>query len=325
MKNQINLRALGNSDLKISPIGLGCWQFSKRANLAGKFWAYLEDEEILDITRISLEGGINWFDTAELYGQGMSEMMLARSLSSLLKKPGDVIIATKWSPVFRTASSIVKTIDKRLDALNPFPIDLYMVHQPISFSTVEKEMASMARLVREKKIRHVGVSNYSAREMRRAWESLQKQGINLLVNQVQYSLLNRKIETNGVLDTAKELGITIIAYSPLMQGLATGKFHDNPELIKSIGFRKYYSMFRPKGLEKSLPVIVLLKKLADKYSVTPSQVALNWLVHFHGDTVVAIPGASKAMHAKENAGAMNFMLSQEDMKLLDAESARFKE
>jgi len=324
MENQITLRSLGKSEIKITPIGLGCWQFSKRGNLAGKFWPSLEDDLIRDIIRISLEGGINWFDTAELYGQGASEKILAKSLVALGKKPGDVLIATKWWPIFRRAMNLIKTIDERLACLSPFPIDLYQVHQPYGFSSEVKEMEAMAKLVQSKKIKYVGVSNFSASKMRSAWETLQKSGINLLSNQVQYSLLKRKIETNGVLETAKELGITIIAYSPLAQGLVTGKFHDNPELLKNIGFRKYSSMFKPKRLEKSRPVTELVKKLAMKYEATPSQVALNWLIHFHGDTVVAIPGATKARHAEENTGAMKFRLSSDDMRLLDEVSAGFK-
>jgi aryl-alcohol dehydrogenase-like predicted oxidoreductase len=184
-------------------------------------------------------------------------------------------------------------------------------------------MEAMAKLVQEKKIKHVGVSNFSAQKMRKAWETLQKHGINLASNQVPYSLLNRKIESNGVLDTAKALGISIIAYSPLAQGLVTGKFHDNPELLKGIGFRKYSSMFKPKGLAKSKPVTDLVKKLALKYGATPSQVALNWLINFHGDFVVAIPGATKAKHAEENCGAMKFGISDEDMKELNRISLGF--
>ena len=324
MENQIKLRALGKSDLKVTPIGLGCWQFSKKANFAGKFWPYLEDDEILDIVRTSLEGGINWFDTAELYGNGESERNLARSLVKLGKKPGEILIATKWWPMFRTASSIVGTIDERLACLKPFPIDLYQVHQPFSFSSEVKEMKAMAQLVRSKKIKYVGVSNFSASKMRRAWETLQKDGINLVSNQVRYNLLDRKIESNGIMDAAKELGITIIAYSPLAQGLVTGKFHDDPKLIANTGYRKYYTGFKSKGLEKSRPVIDLIKKLASKYDVTASQIALNWLIHFHGETVVAIPGATKAKHAEENTGTMKFKLSPEDMKLMDAASAGFK-
>jgi len=324
MENQIAFRNLGKSEVQITPIGLGCWQFSKQGNLAGKFWPSLEDELIRDVVRISLEGGINWFDTAEVYGKGASEKILAKSLVALGKKPGDLFIATKWWPMFRVASNIIKTIDERLAALSPFPIDLYQIHQPWGFSSEIAEMEAMAELVHAKKIKLVGVSNFSAKKMRNAWETLQKSGINLVSNQVQYSLLNRKIETNGVLETAKELGITIIAYSPLAQGLVTGKFHDNPLLLKNIGFRKYSSQFKPKGMEKSRPVAELVKKLAVKYQATPSQVALNWLIHFSGDTVVAIPGATKTSHAAENTGAMKFALLSEDMHLLDEVSKGYK-
>ena len=325
MEQQITLRNLGKSDLKITPIGLGCWQFSKQGNLAGNFWPSLEDELIRDIVRVSLEGGINWFDTAEVYGHGASEKILAKSLSALGQKPGDMIIATKWWPIFRNASSIIKTIDDRLACLSPYPIDLYQVHQPWGFSSEVKEMEAMAALVRSKKVSHVGVSNFPAKMMRSAWKTLQRSGINLVSNQVPYSLLNRKIESNGILDTAKELGITIIAYSPLAQGLVTGKFHDNPELLKNIGFRKYSSLFKPQGMAKSRPVAETVKTLAAKYQVTPSQVALNWLINFHGDMVVAIPGATKVKHAAENTGAMKFRLVPEDLNLLDEVSRGFKD
>jgi aryl-alcohol dehydrogenase-like predicted oxidoreductase len=323
MENHVIYRNLGNSDLRITPIGLGCWQFSKRNNMAGKFWPSLEDDLIQKVVIRSLEGGINWFDTAEVYGKGASEKALAKSLQDLGKKPGEVIIATKWWPMFRMASNIRKTIDERLKALYPYPIDLYQVHQPYGFSSEKEEMKAMAELVKAKKIRYVGVSNFSAQKMRNAWETLQKEGINLVSNQVRYSLLDRKIESNGVLDTAKELGITIIAYSPLAQGLVTGKFHDNPDLLKNIGFRKYSSAFKPKGLEKSKPVVELVKTLAQKYQVTTSQVALNWVINYHWETVVAIPGATKESHAIENAGSMNFRLSHEDLAALHETSKEF--
>ncbi|MDZ7614482.1 MAG: aldo/keto reductase [Flavobacteriaceae bacterium] len=160
--------------------------------------------------------------------------------------------------------------------------------------------------------------------MKSAWEALQKHGIQLVSNQVRYNLLDRKIESNGIMQTAKELGITIIAYSPLAQGLVTGKFHDNPDLLKNIGMRKYSSFFKPAGMKKSRPLVETVRELAIKYGVTPSQVALNWLISFHGETVVAIPGATKESHAKENAGAMTFSLSAEDLSLLDKKSALFR-
>ncbi len=324
MKQKIELRKLGNSDIMISPIGLGCWQFSKGGNWGGKFWPVLEDELIREIVRISLEGGISWFDTAAIYGGGNSEKILSKTLKDLNIKPGGTFIATKWWPMLRTASHIGRSIDQRLACLDPYPIDLYQVHQPWGFSSVEKEMEAMARLVKAGRIRHVGVSNFNAKQMRRAWETLQKHGIKLTSNQVRYSLLDRKIESNGVLDVAKELGITIIAYSPLAQGLVTGKFHDNPELVRTTGYRRHFPQFKPKGLEKSKPLIDLLKSLAEKYNATPSQVALNWLIHYHGDTVVAIPGATKFRHAEENIGAMTFRMSAEDMQKIDQSSRIYR-
>ncbi len=292
--------------------------------MAGKFWPTLEDNLVDSIVKTSLDGGINWFDTAEIYGNGASEKALSKALTDNGEKPGEIMIATKWWPMFRAASSIIKTIDKRIDALNPFPIDLYQVHQPWGFSTVKSEMDAMAELVKEQKIRNVGVSNFSAAQMRSAWEALQKNGITLVSNQVRYNLLDRKIESNGILQTAKELGISIIAYSPLAQGLVTGKFHENPELLKNIGMRKYSSQFKPVGLGKSRPLIKTIQELATKYNVSTSQVALNWLINFHGETVFAIPGATKESHATQNTGTMTFRLADEDLNLLNQKSAVFK-
>jgi len=324
MKQTLPLRPLGKSDLMITPIGLGCWQFSKQKNMAGKFWPNMEDDLIKQMVKISLEGGINWFDTAEIYGNGASEKALAESLKDIGKKPGEIIAATKWWPMFRTASNILKTIDERIAALAPYPIDLYQVHQPWGFSNEKAEMEAMAKLVKEQKIRYVGVSNFSAAQMRSAWEVLQKHGIPLVSNQVRYNLLDRKIESNGILQTAKELGITIIAYSPLAQGLVTGKFHDNPELLKNLGMRKYSSSFKPAGMEKSRQLVKTIQELAIKYGVSASQIALNWLINNHSETVVAIPGATKESHAKENAGAMTFSLVAEDLSFLDKKSALFR-
>jgi len=308
----------------VTPVGLGCWQFSKGKNMAGKFWPALDDDLIEKIVSLSIEGGINWFDTAEVYGGGESEQALAKALKAVGKKPGDVIVATKWWPAFRFASNIRKTINQRIAMLDPYPIDLYQVHQPWSFSGEKSEMAEMAELVNRKLIKSVGVSNFSARKMENAWNTLQKSGIHLASNQVRYSLLDRRIESNGIMDLAKKLGVTIIAFSPLAQGLVTGKFHDNPGLLNNIGLRRYTPQFKPEGLEKSRPVINLVKELAAKYNVTTSQVALNWVIQYNGDTVVAIPGATKESHVKENCGAMSFSLSDEDMARLDKVSLIFK-
>ncbi len=324
MKKTIQLRSLGASDLMVSPLGLGCWQFSKSKGWAGKYWSMMQDDEIMEIVKISIEGGINWFDTAEIYGNGESEQALAWALRALGKTYDDLIIATKWWPAFRTAKSISRTIDARIAALDNYRIDLHQIHQPFSFSSTRSQIGEMAKLVKLGKIRYVGVSNFSAKRMRIAHEELAKHGLSLISNQVIYSLLNRKIETNGVMETAKELGISIIAYSPLAQGLLSGKFHDNPKIIKNLSYRKYLPAFSSRGLAKSRPVIDVLKELATKYDATPSQIALNWVMNFKGDMVVAIPGATKIQQAEENINAMKFKLEQEDLTRLDEISAGYK-
>lgn len=324
MENLTNRRALGQSDLQLSPLGLGCWQFSKGNGMVGKYWPLLSDEEILAIINMSVDGGMNWFDTAEIYGHGESEKVLARSLDALAAQGNamhDLHIATKWWPMFRTARSITDTIGQRVDALGGRMIDLHQVHQPLSLSSVENQMKAMATLVKQGNIRYVGVSNFSANSMRRADQELRKFGLRLVSNQVKYSLLDRRIERNGILDTAKELGIAIIAYSPLEQGLLSGKFHQNPTLIaKSSGPRKYMPKYRTSGLAKSQPLIDLLQSFADKYQRSMSQIALNWTIHYHGDTVFAIPGASKLSHASDNVGAMQFKLTADEMDAISRQS-----
>ncbi len=314
----MKLRSLGSSELQVSPIGLGTWQFSKGQGVGGNFWSVLEDENIIEIVRTSLASGINWFDTAEAYGWGASEKVLASALASLGK---DAVIATKWMPVFRTAGSISRIVEKQLQRLKH--IDLYQVHNPASFSTVEKEMDALARLVEKKKIRYIGVSNFGAKRMRRADARLRKYGLRLVSNQMLYNLLDRNIESNGVLDTAKELGVSIIAYSPLKQGILTGRFHDDPGAVQRlVGYRKYLPAFKPKGLERTRPLIELLKQIAQKHNVIPSQVALARLIS--SETVLAIPGASSPAQAARNAASMEIKLSDEEMHLLDEMSRRCK-
>jgi aryl-alcohol dehydrogenase-like predicted oxidoreductase len=183
-------------------------------------------------------------------------------------------------------------------------------------------MNAMADLVDAGKIRSIGISNYNARQMRKAHEVLLTRGLRLTSNQVRYNLLDRRIETNGVLDTAKELGVTIIGYSPLDSGLLTGKFHKNPELLNSRPFLRRSQLRR--RVDSSRELINALENIAQTHGVTASQVAINWLIHFHGDTVVVIPGATKVRHAEQNVGAMAFTLTDVELSRLDNLSKQFK-
>ena len=143
-------RYLGNTDIEISPIGLGAWQFSEGRGGATGQWAPIVPETTDNIVEAALEGGINWFDTAEIYGGGRSERGLAHGLKTCGKKAGEVVIATKWNPLFRWANSISNTIETRKEALAPYPIDLYQIHFPASFSTIEKQMDALADLIEKK-------------------------------------------------------------------------------------------------------------------------------------------------------------------------------
>lgn len=313
-------RRLGGTDIPVTPIGLGTWQFSEGRGGAMGMWSTVPPEERDAIVRASLGGGVNWFETAELYGFGRSETGLAHALERAGAQDGSVVIATKWNPLLRTAASIPKTIGRRLEHLRPFGIDLHQVHFPASFSSVEREMHAMADLIEAGVIRAAGVSNYSARQMRRAHETLVKRGFVLASNQVKYSILDRRIETNGILSTARELGITVIAYSPLEMGLLTGKFHQDPSALESRPLMRRLRLRR--WVEKSRPLIEVMSGIAREHDVSVSQVALGCLVNFHGETVVAISGASKAKHAAESAHSMELTLTLDEMsRIRDRASA----
>jgi aryl-alcohol dehydrogenase-like predicted oxidoreductase len=261
---------------------------------------------------------VNWFDTAEAYGGGQSETSLARALHAAHIETDQVLIATKWMPALRFATSITQSIDQRLHHLGGFPISLYQFHNPMSFSSVRRQMRGMAHLHREKKIQAVGVSNFNAKRMQQAIDALFDEGFSLTSNQMRFSLLDRSIEKNGVLELARKHHVTIIAYSPLAQGLLTGRFHDQPQLIRSLaGYRKFMPDFRESNIQATQPLIEELKRIAAAHQTTPAQIALSWVIQVYDDLIVAIPGASTAIQAEQNARAMRVKLSRVEMQHLD--------
>jgi aryl-alcohol dehydrogenase-like predicted oxidoreductase len=320
--SSITMRALGKTDVLVTPIGLGMMEFAGGGGLVGAAFPAISQEQKNATVLAGLEGGINWFDTAELYGNGVSESSLAKALKAAGRQDRDVVVATKWWPLFRTARNIPRTITDRIRFLDGYSIGLYMVHQPFGLSSREAEMDAMADLVEAGKIRSVGVSNFNPQQMRRAYTALQRRGLPLAVNQVKYSLLDRRIETNGVLDTARELGITIIAYTPLASGLLSGKYHKNPELLTKKIF--YLRARLQADMEKSRLLIGALEMIAAEHEATATQVALNWLIHSQGDVVVTIPGVTTSSQAAENAGALRFRLSGDEMSRLDELSVSFR-
>ena len=269
-----------------------------------------------EVVKVALDSGINLIDTAEIYGSGYSECAVSRALQNAGISPGNVRISTKWFPMLKRAKSLRKSSKKSTERLAPYPIDLYLVHMPYSVSSIKAQMNEMADLVEAGMIHAVGVSNFKQEQMVEAHDALSERGIPLAVNQVNFSLIKRGIEFNGILESAKELGITIMAYTPLGQGILTGKLHDNPELLDVMP-RMRRNRLR-KNLKKTQALNDLLKSIAAEHEATVAQVALSWTTTFNGDTIIAIPGASKAYQAEQNAKAMEISLSSEQKEAISS-------
>ncbi len=314
-------RKLGQSDLGLSPLGLGVMQFAEgRGGLKGVF-PTVPDKEREQIVREALAGGINWFEVAGLSGGEGGE----RNLAEALKKAGgdqhQVVIAASWSPFLRSAGSLAGEISAAQRDLDPFTIGLLQIPRRWSFSTLETQLNVLADLVDQGLIRGVGVKGFSAGEMRRAQALLARRGIPLASNQVPYNLLNRKIEMDGVLDTARELGAAIIASAPLASGVLTGKFHSHPEILEGIPTVRRRRL--ESQLESSRLVVDTLEQVAASYGSEPARVALSWLIH-QGRDVFALPGASRVEHIRESQGALELELSPDDLSRLNEATRKFR-
>lgn len=299
--------SIGKTDLKVPPLGLGTWQWGDRGT-----WGYGNGYNQSDVEaayRESRKAGITFFDTAEIYGRGVSEMILGPLVRA---ERGEVVVATKFAPLpYRlTARSMPKALDASLKRLGLAQVDLYQVHWPWgSPIKIETLMNALADQVEQGRIRAIGVSNYPERYLRRAHAALAKRGIPLASNQVHYSLLHRRPEQNGVLAACRELDVRIIAYSPLEKGVLTGKYHQGAQVS---GARRNMRSFRAAGLQASAPLIALLTSVGEAHGdKTPGQVALNWLMH---QGALPIPGAKHATQAASNAGALGWSLTDEEFE-----------
>ena len=298
-------RELGKTGIEISPVGIGVMQFAGGKGFFRFMYGGVTQAQMDEIVQVALEGGVNWFDTAEIYGMGRSERGLRQALVNNAVRDDNVHVATKWWPSPRFAGSIARTVGTRMKYLKGYTIDLYQIHWPSSFSPIEAQMDVMAELVEVGKIRSVGISNFDGAQTRQAHAALAKHGLPLASNQVHFCLLDRSIETNGVLDAAKDLEMTIIAYSPLSSGLLSGRFHKDPAALEKVplGRRRRFA----EKLEETRPLIEALEAIAAKYNVTVSQVALNWTVNFHGETVVADSGGQQAVSGEGNCRGAGFL------------------
>lgn len=323
--SQLQTVTLGPKGPKVPALGLGTWSWGDSL-----FWQYGGAYGASDIRaafKASLAAGVNFLDTAEVYGLGKSEELIAQfmqesaSTADELGNGNGVVLATKYMPVpWRfSAQGVADALTASLKRLKVPSVALYQVHWPFDFLMSQKTlMNALADEVEQGRIQTVGVSNYSAKQMREAHSYLAERGVPLAVNQVQYSLLHRKIETNGVLEAAQNLEVTILAYSPLAQGLLTGKYTVGSDL-QPAGARRLDPRFSKKNLQKIEPVLAALQSIGEAHGKTQVQVALNWLIG--KGNVVPIPGAKNAKQAEQNAGALGWEISAVEREQLDNVSA----
>ncbi|GCE25655.1 hypothetical protein KDA_11390 [Dictyobacter alpinus] len=297
-------RQLGATGISVPALGIGTWSWGDTG-----LWGYGKSFTRDDITqayKLCLDNGLNFFDTAEIYGKGESE----RILGECRRQDGrPILIASKFAPLPKRFSSktLLDALDATLERLGVEQIDLYQIHWPYTFLSINGLMDALAEAVRAGKVRAVGVSNYSAKQMQQAHARLARHDIPLASNQVEYSLLHRSPESKGVLEACRELDVALIAYSPLAKGILTGKYRQGKEPLPSFQ-RRLMSNFGRKQQEKMEPLFVAMEAAAQAHDKTFAQVALNWLLSTDAH-IIPIPGAKTIRQAQENAGALGWQLS----------------
>jgi diketogulonate reductase-like aldo/keto reductase len=266
----LEYRKLGKTSEKVSAIGMGTWRLGSTQN---------EKERLRQIEALQrgIELGMNLIDTAEYYADGGAERLVGEAIRD--RSRDDVFIATKVWPTHLHHDDVLEACNRSIQRLGVRQIDLYQVHWPNPRIPIRETMNAMEKLVRDGKVRYIGVSNFSADQTKEAQDVLTKN--ELVSNQVEYSLTERSIE-KGLLPYCEKEGITVIAYTPLGSG--------------------------------NIPTSLIPCSILVKYNLTPVQAALNWVTHRDG--VVAIPKSAKREHTEENAGALSVRMSEEDYKLV---------
>ena len=304
---------LGRSPVEVVPLGVGCWAWGDR-----QYWRYEQDHGPRDVVAAfdaCLDAGLDLFDTAEAYGAGKSEQIVG----ALARRCGRaLVVATKYAPLTGRggAAAIPRALARSLKRLGLPRIDLYQMHWADSAEVpIAAAMEAFADAIQAGHTRAVGVSNFRAAEMREAHDALAHRGAPLATNQVHYSLLHRAPEVDGVLAACRELDVTLLAYSPLEQGLLTGTYGPgNPPA----GPRADAAAFAADNLAAAQPVLELLRAIAAAHDVTAAAVALAWLRMQPG--VVPLAGAKSGAQAAQNAQALELILSEAERAALSAVS-----
>lgn len=304
------LRRLGNSDLQLTPIGFGAWA------IGGGDWMYAwgpqDDKDSIAAIHRALDLGINWIDTAAIYGLGHSEEVVARALKSTSHKP---YVFTKCTMRWRAdnsiynsikADSLVEELEASLRRLHVETIDLYQIHWPNPDNEIEEGWETLARLREQGKIRWIGVSNFSVEQMKRAQKIAPITSL-----QPPYSMLRRAIETE-ILPYVQANGIGVINYSPMVSGLLTGKMTaERIAAMPADDWRRKAIEFNEPRLSRNLRLVELLREIGSGHGVTPGVVAVAWTLH-HPAITAAIVGGRNARQVEETAAALTFRLSEDE-------------
>ncbi|HEX4758979.1 MAG TPA: aldo/keto reductase [Terracidiphilus sp.] len=310
------LRTLGNSDLQLTPIGFGAWA------IGGGDWAYAwgpqDDNESITAIHRALDLGINWIDTAAIYGLGHSEEVVGRALKSISRRP---YVFTKcgirWnsdrSP-YRAlkAASVAEEVEASLRRLNVETIDLYQIHWPDPEFEIEEAWEALARFREEGKVRWIGVSNFNVGQMKRI------QPIAPITSlQPPYSMLRRAVEAE-ILPFVEENGIGVINYSPMLSGLLTGKMtSERVAAMPADDWRRKGIEFNEPRLSRNLRLVELLREIGNGHSVSPGVVAVAWTLHHPGITA-AIVGGRSTKQVEESSSALYFRLNDEEYARINA-------
>jgi aryl-alcohol dehydrogenase-like predicted oxidoreductase len=301
-------KPLGNSDLNITPIGFGAWAIGGSGWAFG--WGAQDDQDSIEAIQRSLDLGVNWIDTAAIYGLGHSEEVVAKALKGRTDCP---YIFTKCSMIWNEKGEISRSLKKdsirqeveaSLRRLNVETIDLYQIHWPISEPEIEEGWTTLAKLKDEGKIRHIGVSNFNVEQLRRT------QAIAPITSlQPPYSLVNRQVETE-ILPFCQHHNIGVIVYSPMQSGLLTGAM--NPERIAKMpddDWRKQSKEFQEPRLSRNLKLVEVLQQIGQEHGRLPGEVAIAWTLN-HSAVTAAIVGGRNGKQVEGIIGAGEFRLDE---------------